>query len=169
MRSLNILRTIVNILFIFAIIGIIFGLPLIFMIIVLPEQVPFKIDQNTDYKNIASWELAIILILLFAGSVFFVYGLYLFKKVLALFSKRIIFDNRVIILFNQIGKAILIGYGITFASSVFLWISKIEIELKITFGWSNALFIIGIGLFFIVLAEVFQIAKNMKEENELTV
>ena len=42
-------------------------------------------------------------------------------------------------------------------------------EFKINLGLTPYLILICLGLFFMVLSEVFKVAKHAKEENELTV
>ncbi|AXG73804.1 DUF2975 domain-containing protein [Flavobacterium arcticum] len=167
MRKLSTLKTIADILFVLTMIGAVIGLPFILMLAVMPEQVPFTLNENLE--SIGGWELIIILLIVYLGALFFVYALYLFRKTLDLFRKRIIFDNRVIKNFDQIGKAILIGYFIIFTMYVFTWFTDNTHEIKFNIGWNNTLFTIGLGLFFIVLSEVFQMGKNLKEENEQTI
>jgi hypothetical protein len=50
-------------------------------------------------------------------------------------------------------------------------ISKIYFEQKISleFGLNQHIVIICLGLFFIILSEIFQIAKTAKQENDLTI
>jgi succinate-acetate transporter protein len=43
------------------------------------------------------------------------------------------------------------------------------VGIKIDFSFGSFWFILAIGLFFIFLSKVFENAKNLKEENELTV
>jgi hypothetical protein len=89
----------------------------------------------------------------------------MFRKVLGLFKKNILLDERVIKYFDQIGKAIIAGYIIT-AVPLFFYdvINSNPIQVKATFGFSSAIITIGLGLFFMVLSEVFLIAKGRKEE-----
>ncbi|QYJ69176.1 DUF2975 domain-containing protein [Flavobacterium litorale] len=170
MRRLSLLKTVTDILFILTMIGAIFGLPLIIMVFLFPDSIPFKLDADSELlQGKEQWEIIILLLLLYVGALFFVYALYLFRKTLDLFRKRIIFDDRVIKNFDQTGKAILIGYSIIAASIVLAWITSPSHDITIGIAFNNSLLTIGLGLFFIVLAEVFQTAKGMKEENELTV
>lgn len=153
--------------FVLTMIAAVFGLPLILMLAVIPDQVPFTLEG--DLKGKTGWESTIILLVVYVGALFFVYALYLFRKTLDLFRKRIIFDDRVIKNFDQIGKAILIGYFIILGMYVFLWLTHTVHEVTFNIDMNNTLLTIGLGLFFMVLSEVFQKAKSIKEENELTV
>ncbi|WP_294733900.1 DUF2975 domain-containing protein [uncultured Flavobacterium sp.] len=170
MRKLLLLKSVVDILFVLAMIGVIFMLPLILMVAAIPEQVPFKFTSEIEMvAGRTQWELIISLVMVYVGYVFLVYGLFLFKKTLVLFQKRIIFDNRVIKNFDQMGKAILIGYFITLVPMIFFSLTENPVEVKLSFGLNESFLIVGLGLFFIVLSEVFQMGKNLKEESELTV
>ena len=51
---------------------------------------------------------------------------------------------------------------------LFLYNTLIEGTIEIDFG-TDSIFIIGLSLFFMVLSDVFRMAKKIKEENDLTV
>jgi hypothetical protein len=74
----------------------------------------------------------------------------------------------VIASFQKIGNLLTISGFISLIISI---ISKIYFEQKVTleFGLNQHLVIICLGLFFLVLSEVFKIAKNAKQENDLTI
>lgn len=168
MRRLPILKTLTTILFVISMLGIIFGIPAFFLLIIMPERVPLKL--NGVQVTSVDAELIILLICLIVGYALFVYALYMFKMVLALFEKKRIFDVDVIRYFDQIGKAILAGYLICAVPMFFYnMLAQEELELGVYFGFNSAFFTIGLALFFMVLSEVFLVAKNLKEENDLTV
>ncbi|KAF2518873.1 DUF2975 domain-containing protein [Flavobacterium salilacus subsp. salilacus] len=172
MRRLWLLKSLIDIVYFFAIIGIIFGLPMIFMIAVMPNEVPFDIAVSKNgeiVENKTSWEIIVSMFIIYIGYAFQVYAIYLFRKILVLFRKRIIFDVSVIKNFDQMGKAILIGYVTILLPVIFFALTSSHVEVKLNFMINDSFLIPGIGLFFIVLSEVFQMAKDMKEENELTV
>lgn len=151
----------------------IFSVPFILILSVMPERIPpgltFKINGIETISKIDG--LAILYIIaLVVGFGFFTYALHLFRKTLDFFSKKIIFDTRVITSLNQCGKAILTGYFICIgAEFLYKMITHQMIEFKLNFSLDGTIAIISLGLFFIVLAEVFQMAKKIKEENDLTV
>lgn len=168
MRRLSILKAIAHFVFIMFAIALVFVIPAFFLLVIMPGSIPFKV--NGDVANNAEAEYLILLFLFLIGSVFFLYALYLFRKVLDQFSKRRFFDDSVIKNFDQIGKAIIIGYLIG-AVPAFLYglIAERKLELELSFSFHAGLGIIGLGIFFMVLSEVFMNAKMMKEENDLTV
>ena len=97
-----------------------------------------------------------------------VYCVFLFRNVLRYFSSINLFDNAVVYNLNKIGIWLLIAAfldGIpSFCYKVF-YEQKIELEI----GFSSFLIMICFGLFFLVLSEVFEVAKFAKEENNLTI
>ncbi|MGB0982089.1 MAG: DUF2975 domain-containing protein [Winogradskyella sp.] len=115
------------------------------------------------------------LVLLQAFSVLFIaicfigiYCFYLFRKTLSYFQQVRPFDKVVIQNFYKIGYLLTI---IGCFGSVLFFVSKVVIKNKfeINLGVSPYLILICLGLFFMVLSEVFKIAKRAKEENNLTV
>jgi len=166
MRRLPILKTLVTILFIMSLIMMFFLVPCMLLAIVMPESIPFEIN-GVPAKDLTI-ELHILGFIMLIGFTAFIYALYLFKQTLTLFEKRKIFDAAVIKNLDQTGKAIIAGYLIC-AVPMFLYnmtTDEIKIDLNISF---ESVFILGLGLFFIVLSEIFLMAKTMKEENDLTV
>lgn len=172
MRKLWLLKSLIDILFFFAVIGIFFGLPMILMIAIMPEQVPFDFTVSVNDEIVTdttSWEIILSMIIMYTGYAFQVYAIYLFRKTLILFRKRIIFDIAVIRNFDQMGRAILIGYALILVPVIYFTLTNSPIEIKLEFMIHDSLLIPGLGLFFIVLSEVFLMAKGIKEDNDLTV
>lgn len=160
MRKLNFLNAITNYVYIISVIS--FPLAVIFSILILFDLTSGKIN---DYVGI--WSKIVILIVL-AGFGLFVYTLYHFKKLLANFKEKLIFETGTCQLFHKIGKTIIYFALLSF---IFGFIPKTTqaTTINITFGFSPSLFIVSLGLFFLVLAEVFKMGKQLKEENELTI
>jgi hypothetical protein len=168
MKRLPILKAITHFAFIISTIALIFIIPAYIMLLIMPGTVPFKIDG--EIAEDASPEVLILILLTIVGLIFFVYALYLFRKVLDLFSKRKFFDDAVIKNFDQIGKALIIGAAIaTIPAFLYDTINGSGITLDFSFSFDSFLFTVAMGIFFMVLSEVFLAAKNMKEENDLTV
>lgn len=171
MRKLPILKTFTSILFVIAMVGIIFAIPLMVIAAVMPESIPADMKFTVSGRHATEFlaEDFIMIAALLAAYGFWVYALYLFKQVLGLFEKKRLFDDAVIKNFDQCGKAIIVGYSI-YAIAYFLYNTLVVNKLKLSSDFVvETLFIGGLGLFFIVMGEVLLIAKNMKEENDLTV
>lgn len=171
MKKLYILKALVDLLWFFSIIVIatmaIF-LPFLFFSSE-PMDIPIKIGETkVTVMDLATKFMLLGLVIAYC---FFVYGLFLFRKVLVLFSKRQIFEDSVIILLNKIGKFFLIA---SLLAVLMDFLGKLYIENKVEFGieggfFDSFLFTASLGLFFMVLSEVFANAKNIKEENDLTI
>ena len=96
------------------------------------------------------------------------YSIYLFRSTIKYFMKEKPFHENVINNFNRIGR-LLVFLGI--ASIVLIFISGLLFfgKFKFSLGANPYFFIICFGVFFMVLSEVFKIAKKAKQENELTI
>ncbi len=170
MKKLQLLKTVLDFFFVFSIIAIIALFIFIPYIIGSDEviDIPLKINGVNVVAN--DWSTKMLLILCFVAYCFFVFAIFQLRKVMVLFSKRIIFDNQIVLLLNQVGKCFLAASLIT---SIPLFIynltHKSHADIEFGGGFSSFLFTASLGLLFMVLSEVFNIAKNLKEENDLTV
>jgi hypothetical protein len=166
MKKLVILKSLTTLFYISSIIGLIVGVPFVIIMLFMPGEIPFDIKGSpaaaTDLHTLLS------VTALFVGLPFFTYALYLFKKVLDLFGKNKIFNDDVIKYLSRIGKSIIIGYFIM-ALPYMIYGSFIDNELTVQLSPREAGLVIVAGLFFMVLSEVFSIAKNIKQENDLTI
>lgn len=168
MRKLNILKTIVDIFWIFSMItipAILFLIPIIF----LSEDISiFNIKINGLEINETTLTTKLILCFMSLIYLVLIYCVYLFKKILRCFQKLKIFDEIVIVNFNRIGNLLIISailsWTLTFIYNV-SYSHKIHLEI----GFSPYLLMLCLGFFFIVLSEIFKISKKLKDENELTI
>ena len=96
------------------------------------------------------------------------YSLSLFRKSLRCFLNEKIFDIYIINSFKKIGNAIVLSGIISLIIST---VGKIYFKEKMTLelGLNTHLILICLGLFFMILSEVFKIAKTAKQENDLTI
>ncbi|WP_179374876.1 DUF2975 domain-containing protein [Winogradskyella wichelsiae] len=133
-----------------------------------PESLNMILD--TDTSNIETSLMAAQLFgLVFIALAFItIYCVYLFRKTLRYFQKVKPFHMDVIVNFYKIGY-LLTSVGI--ASSVLVFVGQLvfKSQLKINLGLSPYVMLICLGLFFMVLSEVFKVAKYAKEENNLTI
>ena len=171
MRKLQILKAALDFFFVISIIAIIslgIFIPIMFFS---KEPIDIPIKINGERILVVDLMTKIILTLGIVSYCFFVYGIYLLRKVLHMFSKRIIFDDSIILLLDKIGKSFLTASIFT---SVPLLVYNVthktdHPDFEFGGGFSSFLFTASLGLFFMVLSEVFKIAKSMKDENELTI
>jgi Na+-driven multidrug efflux pump len=96
------------------------------------------------------------------------YCFYLFRKTLRYFQQVKPFDKDVIANFYKIGWLLSI-VGSIGSIGFFLGHILLQHQIKLNLGFSPYLTIICLGLFFMVLSELFKVAKKAKEENELTI
>ncbi len=169
MKRLAFLRILINILFLICMLIVFFGLPLILILTFSPKSVPFNFNGHA--LEASSFELFFLMLVLYLGHCAFTYAIYLFGKTLALFSKKIIFDDKVVVMLDQAGKSFVVA-GMLWIIPPFFYrlLAKTAADGHLDFsGFDSTLFVVCLGLFFMVLSEVFLMAKNMKEENDLTV
>jgi hypothetical protein len=121
--------------------------------------------SNTSGTGIGGMITALIMMVIIT---FCLYAFFIFRKTLRLFLKRKPFDPRVIQNFARIGK-ILLWVGIAGLFSSFLGTLIFESKLMIGGAMWGYLFLSASGLFFQVLSEIFKIAKQATEENQLTI
>ena len=169
MKSLQILRTLVDIFLFYAVLGALTALFIVPMIIIDPSaKIPVTI-KGIDVVG-DDWLSILVIILGAISAFFFVYAIFILRRVLILFQKNEIFTDKVIGYFRTIGKFIVIS---TLLSSLPLFfynvINRGNIKIEFGAGFDSMLLWISLGLLFIVIAEIFNRAKLMKDENELTV
>jgi hypothetical protein len=167
MRKINILKGIVDLLWIFSmpIVLVIIGFSIAIFFVDLGE-LNIKINSvNFNGNTLLSKTLLVISAL---NYLLIIAALYFFRKVLNYFIRVKIFEETVITSFKKIGNLLAVSGIISLTISM---ISKIYFEQKISleFGLNHHIVIICLGLFFIILSEIFKIAKNQKQENDLTV
>ncbi|WP_291114273.1 DUF2975 domain-containing protein [Flavobacterium sp. UBA6135] len=167
MRKLNILKAIVDFIWIMSL----FALPLIivfFVFIIFSNEtidIPLKINDLEIDTSIGQSKYLLPVALMHFG--LFIYALYFFRKLLENFKKLIIFEVENAKLLNKIGQLIMIN-AVVYALLTFalqLLIGKLTIDI----GYGPFLYVLALGLFFSVLSEVFLMGKKLKEENELTI
>lgn len=166
MKQVSLLKTLVQILIVLAGIIIFFAVPFILISCFMPETIPFKIN-GMPAAEIPLIQKILMLIAV-GGGCCFVYALIVFKQVLALFEKKKVFHDDVISNLTKTGKFILTGYAILGICTVVAALTEGTVSLNFNFIM-NSVFAIGLGLFFLVLAHAFRMAKAIKEENNLTV
>ena len=170
MRKLQILKTLVDLFWFFSIIAIVFLIIFIPFMFFTNQVIDIPIKINGGEIIVIDLSTKFLLLVAVISYFFFVYGIFELRKVLSLFQKRIIFDAEVITLLDKTGKSFFLASIIsTIAVLAYSIINKPEVSIEFGGDFSSFLFTSSLGLFFMVLSEVFKIAKNMKEENELTI
>lgn len=165
-----ILKSILDILLIWLIIIMVVTFFLsIYLIFIQEVKFPFTLFEY----EITEWTTVpiILVVLQFLLYIGFIYTIYLFRKLVRLFFKNKLFTRLQIASLNLIGQLILwlsiLQVIFDFFARMFLE-SKVGISTGIAF-FDSFWFIICIGMFFIYLSQIFDNARILKEENDLTV
>ncbi|WP_341220341.1 DUF2975 domain-containing protein [Polaribacter atrinae] len=167
MRKINILKAIVDLLWILS-------MPIVLVIIGFSIAVFFvdlgdlNIKINSIGLNTDTLFSKTLLVVSALNYLLIVAALYFFKKVLNHFIRVKIFEEKVISSFKKMGNLLFISGIISLTISMisrFYFLQKVTLE----FGLNQHLVIICLGLFFLVLSEIFKVAKNQKQENDLTI
>ena len=170
MKKINILKTIVDLLWIFSmpVVLIIIGVSFTTFFIDLSDLSDLSITINTLDFNPNSTLSKILFVISSLNYLLLIVALYFFRKVLTNFIRVRVFEEVVISSFKKIGNLLTFSGFISLIISI---IGKIYFEQKVSleFGLNQHLVIICLGLFFLVLSEIFKIAKNAKQENDLTI
>lgn len=169
MKKLIILKSLIDFIWIVTcipLIGVLIFL-LVYMFIEL-DTIDILFFENISFKespNGVKQLFGAIYILLAFGVI---YCFFLFRKTLRYFQKVKPFHDTVINNFHIIGFSLtiigIIGIILLFCSRIYF-----KNEFKTSFGVTPQLTLACLGLFFMVLSEIFKIAKLAKEENDLTI
>ena len=165
MKKAILFKTLVDILYILHFIGLI---GIIFII-------PFgTVNINQINMSVEDWSLfywSIFIVSLFAY-IIFLRGLYFLRKMARFLLTNKYFSDDTIVNLKKSGNKFLYTGIISFALIVVLWISKLnggKFELIYDNNLLIPLFLSIIGMFFIIQSNALNLAKGIKEENELTV
>ena len=167
MKKINILKAIVDLLWIFSmpVVLIIIGVSFTTFFVDLSD---LNIELNTINMNQNDLFSKILFVVSSLNYLLLIVALYFFRKVLTNFVSIRVFEEAVISSFKKIGNLLTFSGFISLIISI---IGKIYFEQKVSleFGLNQHLVLICLGLFFLVLSEIFKIAKNAKQENDLTI
>lgn len=123
-----------------------------------------KINNHSDISKV-------VVLANLVGSFVFLYGIYLLRKVFILFQKKEVFTLTAINCFRKIGNCIITSAVISQGSIMFYK----EFEQNAVgnsingYGFDTFVFAVFSGIIFKVVSEIFKIAKQQKEENDLTI
>lgn len=175
MRKLIILKTILDFLFIMLMLGSVLIILLMGTILFSGDgmaEIPIKISLLDE--SIEKWTTGLSIVLVFGiiAYVLFVYAIYQLKTIVRLFMKTTLFHDSIIKGFRHIGSCFVLISFFIYVPKLIYRVFGPPHEFKLMFGgdfFNSFWFILSMGLFFMVLGNIFKIAKHAKEENELTV
>jgi hypothetical protein len=117
--------------------------------------------------------IRVIVILMAIGNIMYIMGLFKLKKLIDLFMKNDFFSSDSILLLQQIGTYLsystLLIYIPSFVYNSFIQIEKTSGIFAESLSKTAFLFFMLLGVFFLILSAVFEEAKRLKDENELTI
>lgn len=169
MRKLKILKALVDF------IWFIWCLPMVVLLLLFTvllftgsDSVVAFLELDKSELDTTDIKVKIFLFLFFIMVFVCIYCFYLFRKTLRYFQRVKPFHVEVIANFYEIGYLLAIC-GVV--ASILIPVSRLVIEhrIKLSLGVTPYLGLACLGLFFMILSEVFKVAKHAKEENELTV
>ena len=137
------------------------------MILIDKDTFDIPISFSTGTVDLSSKFGKIVLAINVFNFTLLLYTLYIFRKLLSCFIKRMIFEKDICFLLDKIGKLIIIASIIQLSSDIITKLSNHWVGIEFDYG--PFLYLLALGLFFRVLSEVFTIGRKLKEENELTI
>jgi hypothetical protein len=167
MRKLQILKTIVDYVWVLSLICYPLAILLAIMVFINEDtfDIPLTFIGNTIDVSQPMGKIALVIHLINFGVMLI--SIFYFRKLLSGFSKRLIFEDEACKLLNKIGNFVIVGALLYFLADFQSKVAHHKIGVAIGFG--PFLYLLALGLFFKVLSEVFMMAKKIKEENELTI
>lgn len=166
MKKLNLLKTITDILWYLSLTSTIIFVIVIFYLTFSSDSNSVNIDgQSIPIDSITP---ATLFLMSFISYLLLLFGLYLFRKILKEFQAMRLFDTAAIKLLNRIGYVV-IGAGLLNFLAKFLLELLVNEHFSFTAIPNQLLIFLGSGAFFLVLSEVFDKARKLKEENALTI
>lgn len=170
MKSLNVLKSLIDLFLFFSVLGALSVLIVVPMKFVNPElDIPVSVKGAT--VDGSDWLSVVVIALSGLGAFFFVYAIFMLRKIIQFFLRNEIFTNSVVGMFKVIGKCIIASALLT-SVPMFFYNMVHRNNVGIEFGgggFDSLLLSVSLGLLFIVIGEIFKKAMELKEENELTV
>ncbi|WP_339839820.1 DUF2975 domain-containing protein [uncultured Flavobacterium sp.] len=164
---MNILKAIVDFVWIMSFITIPPLIALFGFILISNEPIGIPIKLNGVEISVVDQQTKILLVFIILAALLILYSIFLFRKILRSFQRKKIFTLEVIKNFNIIGILLLFSSLLSGIPAFILKLLKKEAGFEM--GLNPFVMLFCLGLFFMVLSEVFMIAKTQKEENELTI
>lgn len=128
-----------------------------------------QVDVKVEDWNLLYW---LIFLVSLTAYIIFLRGLYYLRKMARFLLSNKYFSIKTIENLKKSGNHFLLAGGISFILNGFLWGNEFyQIITQVIYkpNFLISLFLVIIGMFFIIQSDALSLAKNMKEENDLTV
>lgn len=170
MNSLKLLQNIIKIFYYLSILSWFFILIMLFIAIFSDPVDKFEIIRGFSNEMPVYTKPAIVTFLIYSLIVMLVtvYLLSVLKNLVKSFSEGRIFTKHQIIGLRLIGQLIIL-LNLTNAVVNFIFRIIFASRFQVKMALSDFWLFIALGLFFIYLSHIFEKARNLKEENDLTV
>jgi predicted MFS family arabinose efflux permease len=169
MRKLVILKSLVDFIWIVTCIPLLLIIPVFLVMMFVSPDLMYITGIEVKELSKSQMNYAIFYVILMAFVIYLgMYCFYVFRKTLRYFQQVKPFHKDVISNFHKIGWLLSI-LGVMGSIGFFLGHIFLKHQIKLNLGFSPYLTIICLGLFFMVLSELFKVAKTAKDENELTI
>ena len=141
------------------------------LILILPFGI---VNINQANISVEEWSFFnwIIVIVSLTTYIIFLIGLYYLRKMARFLLSNKYFSDLIINNLKKSGTHFLLTGILSLFLIILLWISKLydgKLELVYDINFMIPLFLMIIGMFFIIQSKTLLLAKSIKEENELTV
>ena len=163
MKNITLFKKLVDILFFLHVLG------LIAVILSIPFEIININEVYIEEWTLLYWFAFFIVLIIY---VIFLRGLYFLKKMAGFLMPDNYFSEKIITSLKKSGIHFLLTGILVLIFIVGLWLSKLtkgSLEIRYDSNVIISLFLMIIGIFFIIQSNTISIAKEIKEENELTV
>ena len=168
MKTITILKTLINIYYYLMIVALVAGFITIPLLLFTNQPYTMSLfDRQIDIGQLSVGESILIITLLGLVLYFYFRAIQVMRNTVKELVGGQYFSERVITNFKKMGTLFFIcGIGFFVVNTVI----KLILENKLSVGLDSSLFLFVItGLFFLFLSEVFKVAKDATEENNLTI
>jgi hypothetical protein len=186
MKTIKVLKILINVLYVFLLTIFIFGILIVIAVFFFNEYLPFYLQgYKMLFSSFFNWKLFLIPFITVVNFILFILSVYYLKKCINPFIGSDFYSSIVI---NNLKKSGSIFVFIGVSTIFFRFISAVYIinSMPIIQGLSEfsfvssfitfissievtTIFLIIIGLFFLLFSNAFENAKSLKQENELTI
>lgn len=166
MKSEKLFKILIDAIFILQLLGISSA------IFIIPSGAIIKI--NMQNQPVEEWSLFhwLILVISFLAYIIFVVGIFYLKKISKGLVDRKYFTILMIKNLQKVGKMFIVSGSFMIGIFLIQFISNLTnktIRLIYNTELLFSVFIVAIGLFFLIQSKILEVGKNLKQENELTI
>lgn len=171
MKQPILLKTVLDICFFLLLLTFISAVVILVIALVTGEEI-ILFEVNEETVSDLSLEAFILTVAELFKAALFVYTVYILRKLVRNFFRRKLFTQYQIASLRLIGQLLIvitILEGLIGFAGNLLLAGRITLRISAELSFGSIWFLLAIGLFFIYLSKIFNNARIMKEENELTV